>query len=80
MSRIQYDRLKLSVSSGHAFKEASLLLQSSGTDFHLEDLQMMPILRLQLLTQFCIGSHASPLEQGRLAYFARPAIPWHVHR
>ena len=34
----------------------------------------MPNSRLQLLMQFCMGSHALPTEQGRLA---RPAIPWH---
>ena len=27
--------------------------------------------------QFCMGSHALPVEQGRLA---RPAIPWHLRR
>ena len=32
----------------------------------------MPISRLQLLMQFRMGSHALPVEQGRLA---RPAVP-----
>ena len=35
----------------------------------------MPISRLRLLMQFCMGSHALPVEQGR---FARPAIPRHL--
>ena len=35
----------------------------------------MPISRLLLLMQFRMGSHALPVEQGRLA---RPAIPRHL--
>ena len=37
----------------------------------------MPISRLRLLMQFRMGSHALPVEQGRLA---RPAIPRHLRR
>ena len=37
----------------------------------------MPISRLRLLMQFRMGSHALPLEQGRLT---RPAIPRHLRR
>ena len=37
----------------------------------------IPISRLQLLMQFRMGSHALPVEQGRLA---RPAIPRHLRR
>ena len=38
----------------------------------------MPISRRQMLLQFCMGSHALLLEQGRLA---KPAIPPHLrHR
>ena len=37
----------------------------------------MPISRLQLLMQFRMGSHALPVEQGRLA---RPAIPRQLRR
>ena len=35
----------------------------------------VPLSRLQLLTQFCMGSHLMPVEGDRLA---RPAIPRHV--
>ena len=38
---------------------------------------MMPISRLQLLMQFRMGSHALPVEQGRLA---GPAVPRHLRR
>jgi len=37
----------------------------------------MPISRLRLLIQLCMGSHSLPVEQGRLA---RPAIPRHLRR
>ena len=37
----------------------------------------IPISRLRLLIQSHMGSHALPVEQGRLA---RPAIPWHSRR
>ena len=37
----------------------------------------MPISRLQRLMQFRVGSHALPVEQGRLA---RPAVPRHLRR
>ena len=37
----------------------------------------MPISRLQLLMQIRMGSHALPVEQGRLA---RPAVPRHLRR
>ena len=37
----------------------------------------VPISRLQLLMQFRMGSHALPVEQGRLA---RPAVPQHLRR
>ena len=38
---------------------------------------LMPVSRLRLLMQFRMGSHALPVEQGRLA---RPAIPGHLRR
>ena len=37
----------------------------------------MPISRARLLMQFRMGSHALPVEQGRLA---RPAVPRHLRR
>ena len=37
----------------------------------------MPISRVRLLMQFRMGSHALPVEQGRLA---RPAVPRHLRR
>ena len=37
----------------------------------------MPISRVQLLMQFRMGSHALPVEQGRLA---KPAVPRHLRR
>ena len=37
----------------------------------------MPIFRVQLLTQLRMGSHALPVEQGRLA---KPAVPRHLRR
>ena len=37
----------------------------------------MPISRLRLLMQLCLGSQALPVEESRLA---RPAIPWHLRR
>ena len=37
----------------------------------------MPNARLRLLIQFCMGSHALPVEQGKLA---RPDIPRHLRR
>ena len=37
----------------------------------------MPISRVQLLMQFHMGSHALPVEQGRLA---KPTVPRHLRR
>ena len=37
----------------------------------------MPISRVRLLMQFRMGSHALPVEQGRLA---KPAVPRHLRR
>ena len=56
-----------------AFINCALLLSSTVPYFELP----MPISRVQLLMQFRMGSHALPVEQGRLA---KPAVPRHLRR